>query len=85
MISIIAAVGKRKNWEKEPITLHIPEDFQRFKSLTTGHPVIMGQKTYESIGRPLPNRLNIIVTGMIILKQKVPLLLIHFEMQSRRQ
>ena len=41
---------------------HIPEDLKRFKALTTGHPILMGRKTFESIGRPLPGRTNIVVT-----------------------
>ncbi len=41
---------------------NIPEDLKRFKDITSGHPIIMGRKTYESIGRPLPNRTNIIIT-----------------------
>jgi len=41
---------------------HISEDLKRFKTLTTGHVIIMGRKTYESIGKPLPNRYNIIIT-----------------------
>ena len=41
---------------------HLPPDLKHFKSLTMGHPIIMGRKTYESIGRPLPGRLSIIVT-----------------------
>jgi dihydrofolate reductase len=41
---------------------HAPEDLKRFRRLTTGRPIIMGRKTYASIGRPLPNRLNIVVT-----------------------
>jgi len=40
----------------------LPEDLKRFKKLTTGHPIIMGRKTYQSINRPLPDRTNIIVT-----------------------
>ena len=40
----------------------LPEDLKRFKAITTGHAVIMGRKTFESIGRPLPNRRNIVVT-----------------------
>lgn len=40
----------------------LPADLRHFKSLTTGHPILMGRKTYESIGRPLPNRINIIIT-----------------------
>jgi dihydrofolate reductase len=41
---------------------HIPEDFKFFKQTTMGHAMIMGRKTYESIGRPLPGRLTIVVT-----------------------
>jgi dihydrofolate reductase len=44
------------------IPWQIPEDLKRFKQLTTGHAIIMGRKTFESIGRPLPNRTNIVVT-----------------------
>lgn len=41
---------------------HLPEDLRHFKRTTTGHAIIMGRKTHESIGRPLPNRRNIVVT-----------------------
>lgn len=41
---------------------HLPADLKHFKALTTGKPIIMGRKTWESLGRPLPNRLNIVVT-----------------------
>ena len=41
---------------------HLPEDLKRFKSLTTDHAIIMGRKTWDSIGRPLPNRQNIVIT-----------------------
>lgn len=41
---------------------HLPKDLKHFKDLTSGHPVIMGRKTYESIGKPLPNRTNIVVS-----------------------
>lgn len=41
---------------------HIPDDLKRFKRITSGHSVIMGRKTFESIGKPLPNRRNIVVT-----------------------
>ena len=63
-ISIIAAIDDKRGIGKNNRLLwNIPEDLQRFKKITTGHPVIMGRKTYESIGRPLPQRANIIVTG----------------------
>ena len=51
------AIGKNGN-----LLWHIPEDLKRFKKITTGHPVIMGRKTHESIGKALPNRTNIIVS-----------------------
>jgi len=41
---------------------HLPEDLAHFKRTTSGHPIIMGRKTFDSIGRPLPNRRNIVVT-----------------------
>ncbi len=41
---------------------HLPEDFQWFKKMTTGHVVIMGRKTYESIGKPLPNRTTVVLS-----------------------
>ena len=55
---VIGANGK--------IPWHIPEDIQRFKELTTGHTVLMGRKTFESIGKPLPNRRNIVITSHAI-------------------
>lgn len=63
IISAIAAIGeKRELGENGKIPWHIPEDFNHFKIITTGHPVIMGRKTFESIGKPLLNRTNIIIT-----------------------
>ena len=62
-ISIIAAIGENRELGKDNKLLwHIPEDLKRFKKLTQNHAVIMGRKTYESIGKPLPDRLNIIIT-----------------------
>jgi dihydrofolate reductase len=62
-VSIIAAVAKNRAIGKDNKLLwHISEDLQRFKKITSGHPVIMGQKTFESLGRPLPNRTNIVLT-----------------------
>ena len=63
IISIIAAIGKNRELGKDNRLLwHIPEDLKRFKKLTVGHPIIMGRKTLESIGKPLPNRTNIVIT-----------------------
>lgn len=63
-ISIVVAItSKNSAISKDGKLLHpISEDLKRFRTLTLGHPVIMGRKTYESIGRLLPGRLNIIVT-----------------------
>jgi len=41
---------------------HLPADLKRFKSLTTGHVIVMGRKTYDSIGKPLPNRTTIVIS-----------------------
>src|SRR5690606_29257128 len=44
------------------IPWHLPDDLRRFKALTSGHPVVMGRATFESIGRPLPGRTNVVLT-----------------------
>ena len=62
-ISAIAAIGKNRELGKTgELIWRIPDDLKRVKELTTSNAIIMGRKTYESIGRPLPNRLNIILT-----------------------
>ena len=63
MFSIIVAVGKNNEIGKNNKLLwHIPEDLKNFKKITLNKKVVMGRKTFESIGRPLPNRENIILT-----------------------
>jgi dihydrofolate reductase len=63
MISIIAAIGKKNELGKKNALLwSLPADMKHFRETTKGHTVIMGQKTFESIGRPLPNRRNIVLT-----------------------
>src|SRR3989344_2212812 len=63
MINIIAALDEKRGIGKNgKIPWHISEDFKRFKKITMGHPIIMGRKTYESIGRILPGRTNIVIT-----------------------
>lgn len=62
-ISIIVAMAENHAIGKDNQLLwHIPEDLQRFKKITMGHPIIMGRKTFESIGKVLPGRRNIIIT-----------------------
>ena len=62
-VSIIVAIDEKRGIGKDnDLLFKIPEDFKRMKELTTGHPIILGRRTYESIGRLLPNRTNIIVT-----------------------
>ncbi|MCL5666891.1 MAG: dihydrofolate reductase [Patescibacteria group bacterium] len=61
-ISIIAAIAKNRAIGKDNKLLwHIPEDLKRFKALTSGHAIIMGSRTFESLGKPLPNRTNIVI------------------------
>ena len=63
MMTLIVAMGNQNEIGKNNQLLwHLPKDLKRFKELTTGHPIIMGRKTYESIGKPLPNRTNIVVS-----------------------
>ena len=59
---MIVAVGKnREIGFNNKLLWNIPEDMKRFREITAGHVVVMGSKTYESIGRPLPNRVNIVI------------------------
>lgn len=62
-ISMIAVIGKnRELGAKNKLLWHIPGELPRFKEITMGHPIIMGRKTFDSIGRILPGRTNIIIT-----------------------
>lgn len=64
-ISLILAHDRKNgigNDNAMPWAGKIPRDMSRFKKITSGHPIIMGRKTFESIGRPLPNRMNIVLT-----------------------
>lgn len=62
-LTIIAALNrKRVIGRNGKIPWHIPEDLKRFKELTTGHAVLMGRRTFESIGRTLPGRRNVVIT-----------------------
>jgi len=63
MLTIIAAASENNALGKDNQLLwHLPEDFKRFKTLTSGHYIVMGRKTFESFPKPLPNRTHIIIT-----------------------
>ena len=63
MTSIIVAVAQNGViGDRNALLWHISEDLKHFKALTSGHPVVMGRKTYESLGRPLPNRTNVVIS-----------------------
>ncbi|KQS94161.1 dihydrofolate reductase [Chryseobacterium sp. Leaf394] len=63
MTTIVVAMGEKNEIGADNRLLwHLPKDLKHFKDLTSGHPIIMGRKTYESIGKPLPNRTNIVVS-----------------------
>lgn len=62
-ISIIAAISTNRVIGRDnKLPWDIPDDLKRFRAITSGHPIIMGRKTFESIGKPLPNRTNIVIT-----------------------
>jgi dihydrofolate reductase len=64
---IIAAIARNRVIGKDgKLPWHIPEDLARFKQLTIGHTVIMGRKTFDSLGHPLPYRTNIVITSRVI-------------------
>ncbi len=62
-VTLIAAIAENGVIGKDnDLIWHLSDDLKRFKQLTKGHHVIMGRKTFESLGRPLPNRVNIVVS-----------------------
>jgi dihydrofolate reductase len=63
MLSIIVAADRNNVIGKDNALIwHLPNDLRYFKEKTTGHAIIMGRRTFESVGKPLPNRRNIIIT-----------------------
>ncbi|NBL63874.1 dihydrofolate reductase [Flavobacterium sp. NST-5] len=70
MITMIAAAAENNALGKNNDLLwHLPDDFKRFKQITSGHHIIMGRKTFESFPKPLPNRTSVIITRQ---KYKAP-------------
>jgi dihydrofolate reductase len=62
-VSLIVAMAKnRVIGANNTLPWHLPADLKRFKALTMGHHIVMGRKTYESIGKPLPGRISVVVT-----------------------
>ena len=60
--AVVAMAENRVIGKNNQLPWHLPADLKHFKNITTGHPILMGRKTYESIGKPLPNRTNIVIT-----------------------
>lgn len=64
MITAIVAAGNNMGIGKDSdLCWHLPDDFKRFKEITTGHFILMGRKTFETFPRPLPNRKHLIITN----------------------
>ena len=62
-VSIIAALGNNNVIGRDnQLPWHMPADLKRFKQLTTGHHLLMGRRTYESVGKPLPGRINVVIS-----------------------
>ncbi|MBF0596758.1 dihydrofolate reductase [Faecalibacter rhinopitheci] len=59
---IVAKASNNVIGNNNELIWHLPNDLKNFKKLTSDHPIIMGRKTYQSLGRPLPNRTNIVIT-----------------------
>ena len=63
MVTIIAAIAENNALGKDnDLIWHLPADLKRFKKVTSGHYILMGRNTFESIGKPLPNRTSVIIT-----------------------
>lgn len=72
-ISIIAAIDEKNGLGKDnDLLFKIPEDFRRMKEITTGHPLVMGRKTFESLGRLLPKRSHVVITRDTQSIEKIP-------------
>lgn len=63
-LALIAAMGRNHVIGRDnQLPWHLPEDLKYFRSMTWGKPIVMGRKTFDSLGRPLPGRTNIVITG----------------------
>jgi len=71
LVLIAAMADNRVIGIEGKLPWHLPEDLQNFKRLTTGGTIVMGRKTYDSIGRPLPNRRNIVLSSQSFEKEGI--------------
>lgn len=62
LTAIVAMASNRVIGKEGQLPWHLPEDLKHFKTITLGHPILMGRKTFDSIGRPLPKRRNIVLS-----------------------
>lgn len=77
MLTIIAAAAENNALGKDnQLVWHLPDDFKRFKKLTSGHHIIMGRKTFDSFPKPLPNRTHVVITRQDNFK-KEGILVVH--------
>ncbi|MFD2099319.1 dihydrofolate reductase [Flagellimonas iocasae] len=77
LIIIAAAAENNALGKDNDLVWHLPDDFKRFKALTTGHKIIMGRKTLESFPKPLPNREHIVITRDTEYTPKFPCTVVH--------
>lgn len=77
--AIVALAEKNVIGANNQLIWHLPSDLKRFKNLTTGHHIVMGRKTFDSIGKPLPNRMNIVITRDLTWKSEGIIAVQNFE------
>ena len=77
MITIIAAIARNNALGKDnDLIWHLPADLKRFKKRTSGHHILMGRNTFESIGKPLPNRTSVIIAHRLSTIKKADFILV---------
>ena len=77
MVIIAAAAENNALGKDNELVWHLPDDFKRFKTITSGHKIIMGRKTLESFPKPLPNRTHIAITRAEDYQPKFPCTIVH--------
>lgn len=82
LVSIVAADENNAIGIDNQLPWHLPKDLQFFKKTTLGKPIIMGRKTFESLGKPLPGRLNIVISSQPSLSLPEGVILVHTIQQA---